>query len=96
MIKKKRKIIQFQNKLIKLILDLIYKNRKKDEWYMGTIDTVVSIYKAYVYINGSSSSQLIPTNPDVIFNPGDEVFVHFINGDSTIKYIPYKRSIEPI
>lgn len=87
----------FQNKIIKLINSLVDKKIKNlnKEWHLGTIDSIVNEYKAYVFLDGSTISQLIPTNPDVTFTEGDEVFVHFVNGDQKFKYVPYKRSIEP-
>ena len=88
-----KNITSFQNDLIKLVNDIVDKKIKKlnKEWHLGKIDSVVNEYKAYVFVDGSTISQLIPTNPDITFTENDEVFVHFINGNEKSKYVPYKR-----
>jgi hypothetical protein len=64
------------------------------QWHLGTIDTVVSQSKVRVFVDGSSTSQQIPCNPDVEFKSGDKVFVLYINGDSKTKFVPFRRLIE--
>ncbi|OZB98008.1 hypothetical protein [Paenibacillus sp. XY044] len=63
------------------------------EWHLGTVDSIVSTKKINVFIDGSTSSQTIPCNPDVAFKPGDHIYVIFVNGDSKDKFALCKRGI---
>lgn len=82
------------NKLKKLIYDILTKEKMfQSEWHYGTVDEVISNKQIKVFVDGSPISQTIPCNPDVVFNIGDEVFVHFIDKKSTNKFVPYKRGV---
>lgn len=65
----------------------------KGDWQLGTIDSIISPKKAMVFINGSSESYPIPTNPDVTFHPQDSVFVILVNGDSKNKFVISRRAV---
>lgn len=80
-----------------MIKDYVYKILNKEnllqgEWHLGKVASVVSRFKLNVYIDGSTTSQTVPCNPDVKFAIGDAVWVHFVNGDIRNKFIPYKRA----
>lgn len=62
------------------------------EWHMGVVVSVISAYSLSVKINGSSTAQTVACNPNINFVVGDHVFVHYINGSSSDKYVPYKRA----
>lgn len=68
------------------------KNLLVGEWHLGTVSSVISSYVLSVFVNGSSTAQVIPCNPNIPFSNGDEVWVHFVNGDSSNKFVPYKRA----
>lgn len=81
--------------LIKEIVYVILKNEGllRGEWNNGVVESVISPKMLTVKINGSNVAQKVPCNPSVTFEVGDEVFVHFVNGDSKNKFVPYKRGI---
>jgi hypothetical protein len=82
------------NKLKKLIYDILTKERVfQSEWHYGEVNEVVSTKTLSVFVDGSTQAQNIPCNPDVTFNVGDSVFVHFLNKDSKNKFVPYKRGV---
>jgi len=62
------------------------------EWHLGKVDAVVSRYLLKAFIDGSQISYAIPCNPNIIFKTGDEIWVHFVNGDSKNKFASYKRA----
>jgi hypothetical protein len=44
--------------------------------------------------NGSSVvTPSIPANPDMVFESGDFVFVHYINRNPNNLFVPYKRAV---
>jgi hypothetical protein len=77
---------------------LIHQELKKErlligEWHNGKVESVISSKLLSVYVDGSTTPQKIPCNPDVTFAAGDEVFVQFINRDTKNKFVPYKRGV---
>lgn len=63
------------------------------EWHLGKVDGVVDNKKLHAFIDGSSTSQLIASNPDVSFQPLDEIYVVYINGDSKNKFALCRRAV---
>jgi hypothetical protein len=84
------KFLEAVNKVVESVLK--EKNLLTGEWHLGKVAGVISSYALSVYVNGSSTTQTIPCNPSTPFSVGDEVWVHFVNGDSTDKFVPYKRA----
>lgn len=87
-----------QTSMLKQMSTIVYNILNKEkllrgEWHHGDVDTVISSTSIRVFVDGSSISQIIPCNPDVTFKSGDKVFVHFVNGNSSDKFVPYKRGI---
>ena len=82
-------------RVIKSIIYTILEDEKilTKEWHVGKVKTVVSTKILEVYVDGNDIAQRIPCNPNVTFSVNDEVFVHFINGDSANKFVPYKRGV---
>ncbi len=78
-------------KIIKKVLK--EENLSRNEWHVGKVSSVISTKLLNVYVNGSTIVQKIPCNPNVTFSVGEEVWVHFVNGDSKNKFVPYKRAI---
>jgi len=80
---------------VKKIIYSVLQNEKllQREWHLGTVESVIDSKTLSVYVNGSTTPQTIPCNPDITFAVGDKVFVHFVNGDSRNKFVPYKRGI---
>lgn len=90
-------INDFQNNLIKTIKDLVKQELKglNNRDHYGRIDSVVDQYKAYVYVDNGTISQLIPTNPNITFSANEEVYVVFINGDEKDKFVLCQKAINP-
>ncbi|MMZ57279.1 hypothetical protein D1872_191990 [compost metagenome] len=83
---------------IRYVRDIVYtvlndEKLSRGEWRVGKVKSVTSPYSLSVYIDGSEVPQTVPCNPDVVFNTGDEVWVHFVNRDSKNKFVPYKRGV---
>lgn len=79
--------------LIKSIVNTELNNRNiGGHFHLGKVDSVISRYSLKVFMNGLNHSYVIPCNPNIVFTEGDEVFIHYINGDSKDKYVPYKRA----
>ncbi|MCY9598563.1 hypothetical protein PC41400_14420 [Paenibacillus chitinolyticus] len=81
-IKAVRQIVQLELKEMKLL---------NGHWHLGTVNKVKTKTLLSINIDGSSQTQDVPCNPDVIFNDGDLVYVVYVNGDSKSKFVPYKR-----
>lgn len=86
-----------QSKFIDTIQDIVCQvlhneGLMKDEWHLGVVTQVISPYSLSVKVNGSSNSQTIPCNPNVNFFVDDNVFVHYVNGNSANKFVPFKRA----
>lgn len=87
-----------QDRFIDMISKIVYtildnENVLRGEWHNGKVDKVNSSTSLTVFVDGSKTSQIIPCNPSITFESGDEVFVHYVNGDSKNKFVPYKRGI---
>lgn len=67
-------------------------NLLQGHWHLGKVESVIDRYKLKVFIDSSTSPQTVPCNPNVIFRPNDEVWVHYVNGNSMNKFVPYKRA----
>jgi len=67
-------------------------NKLTGEWHLGKVNSVISPYVLSVFVDGSTSAQNIPCNPNIIFNKDEEVWVHYINGNPMDKFVPYKRA----
>jgi hypothetical protein len=85
---------QFIDHVTKIVYGIL-KNEGllKSEWHLGKVESVISSTKISAFIDGSNVSQVIPANPDVTFNVGDEIFVIFLNNDSKNKYAIARRAI---
>jgi len=62
-------------------------NLFKGNIHYGIIDSVIDSYSANVFVDGSATSQEIPTNPNIHFIAGEQVFVEFINNESSNKFV---------
>jgi hypothetical protein len=87
-----------QQQFIDTVTNIVYgilKNEGllKSEWHLGKVDRVISNTKISTFIDGSSQSQVVPCNPDITFNEGDEIFVIFIDNNSVNKFALCKRGI---
>ncbi|OPH47629.1 hypothetical protein BC351_10595 [Paenibacillus ferrarius] len=88
-----------ENKEFIALIENIIDNKLKElnlltgQWNLGTVVQVKNAKLLSVYVNGSQTPQDIPCNPDVTFSVGSKVFVLFINGRSTDKYVPFKRGV---
>jgi hypothetical protein len=80
---------------IEMLVYSIIENKKllRGDWHLGEVTQVVSDKRLRVKINGSETDQEVGCNPDVVFNIGDHVYVHFVNGSMTDKFVPYKRAV---
>jgi hypothetical protein len=81
--------------LIKSVVNMELNNRNLigGDYHVGTVESVISRYAVKVYLNGiTDTSYSVPCNPNIIFVAGDEVWVHYVNGDPNNKFIPYKRA----
>lgn len=77
----------------KIALNLLQEyNLNTPQWHLGKVQSIVSSYMLNVTVNGSSTVQKIPCNPDINFNVNDEVFVMYMNGDTRAKFVPFKRA----
>lgn len=84
----------FVTTLKKLIYKILEEeNLLKGEWHLGKVASVIDYKTLTVYVDGSTTAQTISCNPNITFNINDEVWVHFVNGDSKNKFIPYKRGL---
>lgn len=63
------------------------------EWHVGKVANIIDSKTLTVYVDGTTVAQKIPCNPDITFSANDEVWVHFVNGDSKNKFVPYKRAV---
>lgn len=63
------------------------------DWHLGKVDSVVSNKMLNVLIDGSSTPQPVPCNPDINFSPQDNVIVVYINGNSKDKFVLCKRAV---
>jgi hypothetical protein len=85
---------QFIDHVTKIVYGILKnENLLKSEWHLGKVDRVISNTKISAFVDGSNVSQIIPCNPDVTFNSGDEIFIIFLNNDSRNKYAISKRGI---
>jgi hypothetical protein len=85
------------NEFERIIRQQIYKILQEEkllqgEWHLGKVDGILSRYSLRAFIDGSETSYSIPCNPNIIFTVGDEIWVHFVNGDSKNKFASYKRA----
>jgi hypothetical protein len=68
-----------------------------NEWQLGKVGSINANGTLNVFINGSlTATPSIPCNPDVTFEIGDSVWVHFVNRKHNNLFIPYKRMIVPV
>lgn len=65
----------------------------KGNWRLGKVKDTISQGLLEVYVDGSTTFQQIPCDPDKSFNTGDEVFVVLVNGDSKNKFVLCKRNV---
>lgn len=81
--------------LIKRIVENVLRSYGllQGEWHHGKVAEVISNKSLRVYVNASNVAQKIPCNPDVVFEVGSEVWVHYVNKDSKNKFVPYKRGV---
>jgi hypothetical protein len=78
----------------KLIYTIIEnKSLLQGHWHLGEVTQVVNDKRIRVKIDGSETDQEVGCNPDVVFNVGDHVYVHFVNGSVLDKFVPYKRAV---
>lgn len=90
-------ILELDTQFISIVTQIVQtvlqnNNVLQGEWHLGKVESVVSNYALNVYVDGSLIPQVIPCNPNIRFIPNDEVWVHYVNGDSKNKFIPYKRA----
>lgn len=74
-------------KYVEAIVDSKLKQSGATQWHIGTIRGVFNKYSALVEMQNLGESIQIPTNPNVQFFPGEQVFVVYINGDKRNKYV---------
>jgi hypothetical protein len=89
-----------KQEIYKNIKEIVYtilhnENIFKTDWHLGKVESVISPTLLNVFVDGSNIAQKIPCNPKVQFSAGDEVFVLYINGKSTDKFVPFHRGILP-
>lgn len=85
---------QFYDVVKKIVYQILIKEKLlQSEWHLGKVESVIDSKTLSVYVDGSTTPQTIPCNPDVTFNVGDEVFVLFVNNDSRNKFVPFKRGV---
>lgn len=87
-----------QNNFYQVIRDIVQNELKKSnlqtgQWHLGTINQVKTSKLLSVFVDGSTTAQDIPCNPDVTFTAGSKVFVLYVNGDTKNKFVPFKRGI---
>lgn len=68
-------------------------NLQTGQWHLGTVSQVKTSKMLSVFVDGSTTAQDIPCNPDVTFAVGSKVFVLYVNGDTKNKFVPFKRAI---
>lgn len=84
----------FIEKVKNIVYSILNKNNLlQGNWHVGKVDTVVSPTRLYCFVDGSNTSQLIASNPDVTFSPNDEIFIIFINNNSKDKFALCKRGM---
>lgn len=86
------------DELINIISTVVQNELKKSnlhngQWHLGTVDQVKTSKLLSVFVDGSTTAQDIPCNPDITFTVGSRVFVLYVNGDTKNKFIPFKRGI---
>lgn len=84
--------------LLQYVKNVVYTILRKEnllqgEWHLGKVESVINPKRLKVFVDGSETAITVPCNPDVNFQPGDEIFVIFINRDSKNKYALCKRAI---
>lgn len=84
-------MIKFIRKIVCQILE--EKGLLLGDWHVGTVTAINSPTTLTVKVNGSTTTQVVPCNPNEVFEVNDEVFVQFINGDSRNKFVPFRRGI---
>jgi len=86
------KFIDIIEQITEKILDK--KGLLTQEWHLGTIESVNGDNSLNVYIDGSSYvTPSVPCNPQYDFQTGDSVWVQYINGKQSNKFIPSRRAI---
>lgn len=65
----------------------------KGDYHLGTVKAVKANNILSVCVDGSSTPQDIPCNPDGNFSVNSEVWVIFINGDSKNKFVISRRAV---
>jgi hypothetical protein len=63
------------------------------QWGFGEVEEVISPSKLKVFVNGSTTSHIVPCNPDITFQPDDHVIIVFINGNSNDKFVISRRIV---
>jgi hypothetical protein len=67
------------------------------EWHLGKVSSVNANGTLNVYIDGSTTATpSIPSNPQLVFNTGDYVWVQFINRSPNNLFVPSKRYVEGV
>ncbi len=65
-----------------------------NEWHLGKVAVIHPGNFLDIYIDGSSyATPNIPGNPDITFQVGDYVWVHFVNRKPNNLFVPYKRNV---
>lgn len=82
-------------KYVEKIVETVLQNKGllNGQWHLGTVEQVISPTRLSVFVDGSTVPQTIPCNPKVIFSVGDKVFVLYVNGKSSDKYVPFHRGL---
>jgi hypothetical protein len=90
--------MNINEKFINAVSKIVYSILKKEniligQWHLGKVESVISAKKISVYVDGSTTPQEIPCNPDITFSVNDEIWVIFINNDSRNKFAISKRAV---
>lgn len=89
---------KFQIDLVNFIRQVVHTELDNEgilrgQWHFGVVDTVISPKRLTVFIDGSPTSQEIPCNPNVPFNPQDHIVIIYFNGNSQDKFALCKTGV---
>lgn len=85
---------KFHEAVSKIVYKILENNNLlQSEWQLGKVDTVIDSKTLKCFINGGSVSMTVKCNPNVTFNPGEEIWVIFINNNPTNKFALCPRGI---
>lgn len=81
--------------IIKQIIQTELKNKNilNGQWHLGVVDSIIDSKKLSVFVDGSTTAQTIPCDPDRTYQVGDEVWVVFINGNPRNKQVMGRRPV---